>query len=179
MRLETARLILRPWEARDRAPYAALNADVIDFPRPMTREESDGEVDHYEACWALDGFGFAAIERKADGALLGMAGLARCDIAAPVAPCVEIAWRLARAHWGQGYATEAARAWLAWGLGPGGLEEIVAFTDRGHAASIAVMRRAGMVPDPARDFRHPDVAPDHPMTEHVVCIAARGRWPAP
>ncbi len=88
----------------------------MDFPRPLTRAESDAEVADFEARWGSDGFCFAAIERREDGALLGMAGIARCDFEAPICPCVEIGWRLAREHWGRGYASEAAAAWLAWGF---------------------------------------------------------------
>jgi RimJ/RimL family protein N-acetyltransferase len=173
--IETARLRLRRWEAGDRAPFAALNADpaVMDFPRPLTAAESDAEIADFEARWQRDGFCFAAIEGKAEGVLIGMAGLARCHLDAPICPCVEIGWRLARAHWGRGYATEAAAAWLAYGLDVLGLEEIVAFTDPGNHRSLAVMRRIGMVPAPERDFEHPDMPVGHPLRPQRVFVARR------
>ena len=132
---ETDRLILRRWLPRDREPFAAMNADpaVMDFPRPLTRAESDAEMDGFVERWAADGFCWAAVERRSDGAFVGMVGLARCEMEAPICPCVEIGWRLPRALWGQGYATEAARAWLDHGFAELGLAEIVAFTDPGHA----------------------------------------------
>ncbi len=171
--ITTDRLLLRGWLPRDRAPFAAMNADpqVMDFPRPLSRAESDAEIDDFAARWRADGFCFAAIERRHDGALIGMAGLARCDLGGRPAPRVEIGWRLARAHWGQGYATEAGRAWLDHGFTVLGLEEIVAFTDTGHHRSRAVMDRLGMTRDPARDFAHPDVPPDHPLSAHVLYAA--------
>ena len=88
------------------------------FPKPLGRAESDAMVGRLEARWASDGFGFAVAERRADGAFLGMVGLARVQVALPGAPdgAIEVGWRLARAYWGQGYATEAARAWLDWGF---------------------------------------------------------------
>ena len=55
------------------------------------------------------GFGLWAVERRADGAFLGFAGLSRPWFEAHFTPAVEVGWRLARDAWGHGYATEAAR----------------------------------------------------------------------
>ncbi len=181
-RLETERLVLRRWQPRDRAPMAAINADpaVMDFPRPLTAAESDAELADFEAQWKNHGFSFAAIERRQDGAILGMAGLARAVFDPPVGRCVEIGWRLGREHWGHGYATEAACAWLALGFEGLGLREIVAFTDPANHRSLAVMRRAGMRRDPARDFDHPDMPVGHPLRRqlfHVATPAAREAAP--
>ena len=176
--LETERLILRRWLPRDREPFAAMNADpaVMDFPRPLTRAESDAEMDGFMARWAADGFCWAAVERRSDGAFVGMVGLSRCDMEAPVGPCVEIGWRLPRPLWGRGYATEAARGWLDHGFAELGLEEIVAFTDPGNARSLAVMRRLGMRRDPARDFEHPAMPDGHPLRPQVLWAIGRDAW---
>ena len=76
-----------PWEPRDNAPFAAINADprghaafpAAARPRRKRRRRSRG----FEARWADDGFCFGAAERRADGAFLGMAGIARCDFEVP------------------------------------------------------------------------------------------------
>jgi len=176
--IETARLRLRRWLPRDRAPFAAMNADpaVMDFPRPLTRAESDAEMAGFEARWDADGVSWAAAERKGDGVFVGMVGIARCEMALPFCPCVEAGWRLPQAHWGHGYATEAAMAWLAHGFAVLGLPEIVAFTDPGHAASQAVMRKVGMRPDPSRDFQHPDMPVGHPLRPQVLWTIRRAAW---
>jgi ribosomal-protein-alanine N-acetyltransferase len=176
--IETERLVLRPWVADDRAPFAAMNADpaVMDFPGPLTREESDAEIDSFVERWQGDGFCFGAVERRSDRAFLGMVGLARCEMDAPFCPCVEIGWRLPQAYWGRGYASEAALAWIDHGFSRLGLAEIVAFTDPNHARSLAVMRRIGMEPDPARDFEHPDMPEGHPLRPHVVYAVNRDMW---
>jgi ribosomal-protein-alanine N-acetyltransferase len=171
--IETERLILRRWLPRDLAPFAALNGDpevMAHFPKPLTRGESDAMVARIEDRWASDGIGFAVAERRADGVFLGMVGLARVRFAAPtpVDGAVEVGWRLARAHWGQGYATEAARGWLEHGFGTMGLREIVAFTVPGNLASQAVMRRLGMREDPARGFDHPALPEGSPLRRHLV-----------
>ncbi len=178
--IETDRLSLRPWLARDLAPFAALNADpgvMTHFPAPLSRAESDALVTRLIERRARDGFGFSAVERKADGAFLGMVGLARVDFA-PLAPAVEVGWRLARAHWGQGFATEAAAGWLDHAFGPLGLAEVVAMAVPANTPSLAVMRRLGMTRDPARDFEHPLIREGHSLRPHVIFAVDRATWMA-
>jgi RimJ/RimL family protein N-acetyltransferase len=179
--IETERLRLRPWEARDRAPFAALNGDpevMRYFPKPLTRAESDALIGRLEARWASDGFSFGVAERRTDAAFLGMVGLARVQFALPETPAgaIEVGWRLARAHWGQGYATEAARAWLDWGFATLAPDEIVAFAVPHNRPSQAVMRRLGMRPDPARSFQHPKLDEGHPLRLHRLFAIARDAW---
>ena len=168
----TDRLVLRRWTDADRPAFAAINGDprVHDWlGGPITAEATDTMVDRITAGIDAQGFGLWAAEQRADGRLAGMIGLSR--VAAgdlPVGPCVEIGWRLHPDLWGQGLASEGARAALDWGFGPGTLTEIVAFTAETNLASQAVMRRIGMLPDPALDFDHPRLAQDHPLRRHVV-----------
>jgi len=161
--LSTDRLVLRPWLARDRAPFAELNGDARVIDPPVLPAGSDQLVDHFNYLWRADGFAFAAAERKSDGLFVGMIGLQRFAIAPIVPACVEIGWRLQHALWGQGYATEAALAWLDYGFTSLGLPEIIAFTDEGNRRSQAVMRRLTMVREPARDFIHPEFANEPPQ----------------
>jgi ribosomal-protein-alanine N-acetyltransferase len=83
-------------------------------------------------------------------------------------PAVEIGWRLARAAWGNGYATEAARAALSFGFGEIGLAEVVSFTTPANRRSRVVMERIGMSHDPGDDFEHPGLPPGHPQRPHVL-----------
>lgn len=178
--LETARLRLRPLEDRDRADFAAMNADpavMVHFPAPLTRKESDAALERIRQRYRDEGHAFAAIESRIDGAFLGMAGIARVHFAAPVAGETEIGWRLARPYWGQGFASEAARAWLDHGLDALGLDRIVAFTARANTRSQAVMERIGMTRAAHLDFEHPLVPRDHPLRPHLVWIRAAGASP--
>jgi RimJ/RimL family protein N-acetyltransferase len=149
--LTTRRLLLRTWRRDDLPAFAALNADpeVVEFlgGAPLPLEESDAIAAYAEELWAAEGLGLLAVERRADGAFLGFAGLHRLWDWYP--DDVEVAWRLAREHWGHGYATEAAEAWLAHAFGTRGLERVISITDREppNVRSIAVMRRLGMVWD--------------------------------
>ncbi len=169
--LRTERLLLRRWRPADRAPFAAMNADprvMEHFPAPLTRAESDALVDRIEAAFETRGFGLWALEERAGGAFLGFTGLIEPTFAAPFTPAIEIGWRLAAPAWGHGYATEAARAALAFGFDEAGASEIVSMTTVANARSRAVMRRLGMTRDPADDFDHPLLPAGHPLRRHVL-----------
>jgi RimJ/RimL family protein N-acetyltransferase len=174
VRLETARLILRPWEERDREPLARIMGDPQVrrfFPRLLTPEEASAEIDAARIKADAAGFHFQAAEAKADGALVGLLGLGVIPedmrAAIPRHPEVEIGWVLAERFWGQGLAPEGARAWLhhAWSLG---LPEVVAFTAAINLPSQRVMEKLGMRRDPADDFTHPRIAEGHPLRQHVL-----------
>ena len=91
----------------------------------------------------------------------GFVGLSVPRFEANFTPCVEMGWRLAADAWGHGYATEAARAALAFGFGELGLREIVSFTVPHNLRSRRVMEKIGMTRDPAGDFDHPTVGTRH------------------
>ena len=99
---------------------------------------------------------------------IGFVGLQHVSFSAPFTPAVEAGWRLARAHWGLGYATEAARAVLAHGFGPLGLTEVLSFAVPGNAASRRVMERIGMVHDPEAGFDDPTLPDGYPPQPLVL-----------
>ena len=170
--IETERLILRPPTDADREPLFVLNAD----PRvgewlsgPLSREANDALVDRVLAMIAEHGFSLWTVERKTDARVIGMAGLLAMGADLPPGPALEVGWRFAPESWGHGYATEAAKAAIAWGFAHRPeAPEIVAITARTNLRSQAVMRRLGMVPEPWRDFDHPRVPDDSPLKPHVT-----------
>lgn len=177
--LETQRLLLREWQDGDRDAFAAMNVDprVMEFfPHTLTRVESDELVDRMIRLTNEEGFSFAAIERKTDGAFVGMAGIARVNFEVAFCPTVEIGWRLPVASWGHGYASEAARAWLRYGFVDLELPEIVSFTAATNRRSQAVMQRIGMRRDAVRDFAHPALPDGHPLRPHVLYTLTRDEW---
>jgi len=168
--LRGPRVQLRPWRSSDREAFAALNADprvMEHLPSLLTRDESDALADRIEAMFAEHAFGFWALETP-DSAFAGFVGLGVPSFEAPFTPCVEVAWRLAHAHWSKGYATEGARVALRAAFGPLGLSEIVAFTVPGNVRSRAVMSRLGMQHSPEEDFDHPRLPQDHRLRRHVL-----------
>lgn len=169
--LRTQRLLLRAWTDADRAPFAELNADPVvmaHFPGTLTPAESDALVDRITADFATHGFGLWAVEVQQTGTFVGFVGLTVPRFEAHFTPAVEVGWRLAAGAWGRGYATEAARAALAYGFGPAGLEEIVSMTSTTNVASQRVMQRLGMTSDPTDDFEHPALPAGHRLRRHVL-----------
>jgi ribosomal-protein-alanine N-acetyltransferase len=168
--LETERLVLRRWRPADLEPFAALNADpevMEHFPSPLSRDESDAFVRRVEAQFDELGYGLWAVEVRDTGEFVGFTGLVLQTFPAHFTPAVEVGWRLARPAWGHGYASEAARAALAYGFHTG-LDEIVSITAKTNLRSQRVMQRIGMSRDPADDFVHPNVPPDSPVAPHVL-----------
>lgn len=178
--IRTERLLLRRWRDEDRDPFAELNADPVvveHLQGTMSREASDAFIDRIEACWNERGWGLWAVELPELTPLIGYVGLWPADYVAG-RPMVEVGWRLARRHWGHGYATEAAREALRFGFEEVGLDEIVSFTVPQNERSRRVMERIGLVRDSAGDFDHPHVdALAYPhLVRHVFYRLGRDAW---
>lgn len=175
MRLETERLLLREWRDSDKRPYA----DIIGDPHVRrfyvaTGSYADAEAGIEKARTRLrdNGFSLMALERKEDGAFLGMLGMVPFDEpmrnAIPGAPRVEIGWQLSQDYWGQGYAPEAARAVLDFAWRVPKLPEVVAITSWHNQPSRRVMEKIGMTYDNRGDFEHPNVPDGHRLKLHVL-----------
>jgi len=168
--------VLRRWRPGDLAPYAALNADPVvreHFPSTLTREESLDELTRFDARFDERGYGLWAVEVPGVAEFVGFIGLNLTMWDAPFTPAVEVGWRLARSHWGNGYATEGAREALWYGFDVIGLDEIVSFTTPANVRSWNVMERIGMTRDPADDFDHPLIPAGHRMRRHVLYRVSR------
>jgi len=179
----TDRLILRNWEDRDRELFHHISSDdtVMEFFEfRRNREEADRVMDRIRGGIDRNGFGFAAIELKETGECLGFTGLSIVTETPPVPDgSIEIGWRLAAGHWGKGYASEAARAWLRFGFETLKLQEIIAFAVEDNHRSTAVMKRLGMEHRPEGDFLHPKVGDEFPhLRPHVLYAITRDQWEA-
>lgn len=169
--LRSERLLLRRWREDDRVAFAAMNADPVVmefFPSVLTSTESTAMVERIEATFRSEGFGLWAVEIPGVAPFIGYVGLWRPSFTAHFTPATEVGWRLARPYWGQGYATEAARAAIADGFDRLGLPEIVSFTAVINERSWRVMERLGMTRDPEEDFDHPSLPEGHRLRRHVL-----------
>lgn len=176
--LRTQRLLLRRWRESDREPFAAMNADpqVMEFfPATQSRSVSDASIDSWQKQLAERGWSNWAVELLASAQFIGFIGLSVPKRLLPFSPCVEIGWRLAAEHWGQGFATEGARAALQAGFERLGLQEIVSFTSVLNVRSQAVMQRIGMS-NAYQDFEHPGVPEGHPLRPHCLYRMTRRQW---
>lgn len=177
--LQTERLLLRRWRFTDLEPFAAINADpavMEQFPAPLSTAESAKLIERAECSLEEHRFGLWALELREDGAFVGCVGLLQVEIEVDFAPATEIGWRLARAYWGRGLATEAAGAVLSYGFQELGLAEIVAFTAVTNKRSRRVMARLGMLREDTEDFLHPSLSGDHPLAAHVLYRMDAARW---
>ncbi len=177
--LRTERLLLRQWRDPDREPFARMNADprVMEFmPGLLTREESDAFLARIKSHFELYGFGLFAAELMPDHAFLGFMGLQVPTFQAHFTPCVEMGWRVAAAHWGQGLATEGGREIVRYAFEVLKLETLVSFTAAVNLRSQRVMQKLGMAHDPAEDFDHPRLPEGHPLRRHVLYRLRRAEW---
>ncbi len=169
--IRTERLVLRRWREEDFARHAALqsNPDVRRFfVRTMTWEEGLADARMHAGHFDRHGFGFWVVELPGEKPLIGIAGVRRIEREMPFRPLVDVGWLFGPTAWGQGYATEAARAALNDVFTRIKLPEVVAYTARQNAPSRHVMQRLGMTHDPAEDFPHPAAPDDHPLRMSVL-----------
>ena len=174
--IHTERLVLRQWTDSDREPFAAMGADaevMRYFPAKPSRQQSDASVDRFSAGIASRGWGLWAVEH--DGEFIGFTGLAVPAFDAPFLPGLEVGWRFARAAWGNGFATEAARAALEVAFDRLLVDEVLSFTTVENHPSRRVMARLGMVTSAEDDFEHPLIAAGSPVRSHVLYRLARPR----
>ena len=172
--VDTPRLRLRQWRDSDAVAFAAMNADpkVMEFfPSLTSRSASDAVLQRWRGQIATRGWSNWAVARRDTDEFIGFTGLTEPkDL--PFTPCVEIGWRFMAAHWGQGFATEAAKAELRVGFETLALDEIVSFTAVLNVRSQAVMKRIGMR-DANEPFDHPRIAEGSPLRPHVLYRMAR------
>jgi RimJ/RimL family protein N-acetyltransferase len=175
--LKTQRLRLRRWRAEDLEPFAALNADpevMEHFPSTLSREQTTETLAWITKHYERHGYAVWAVEVPGQAPFIGYIGLAVPSFEASFTPCVEILWRLARPWWGQGLATEGARAALSHGFAQLGLAEIVSFTVPGNVRSRRVMEKLRM--RYTEDFEHPRIEAGHPLRHHVLYRLSRAEW---
>lgn len=166
--IETPRLILRPVREADRAALHAIWADPVamaDLGPVKDAAESDATIARHAGYAPL---GFGVVARRDDDRAIGFVGLKPGAADTPIAGMLEIGWVITRAHWGQGYAREAAAAWLDWAWANRDEDVVWAITAQRHVASRALMAKLGMRHEPALDFVHPMFPADSPLRDSVV-----------
>jgi ribosomal-protein-alanine N-acetyltransferase len=143
-RLETPRLILRPFAAGDAPLVHRVYSDPEVMRYVATGPMADLAVTErlladYDAHQKRLGYSFWAVIERASGELIGDSGLYRTPTGE-----VELGYTLGTAWWGRGYATEAASAWLACAFGSLGIFEVVALAEPANVASMHVLEKLGM-----------------------------------
>jgi RimJ/RimL family protein N-acetyltransferase len=155
--LETARLILRPFRADDADAQSAMMGDAQVMRhiggQGLSREEAWRKLLCGAACWNIFGWGYWAVERRADGRMIGQIGFAdfKRAIEPPIENIPEMGWLFAAEASGQGHATEAGLAALEWIDSAIAPSEITAIIDVANESSIRVAEKLGFgAPQEAR-----------------------------
>ena len=177
--IETQRLVLRGWRDSDVEPFIRhTNTPAVMRWLGGVREEEQvrqmltGKFNEWLDQW---GFTFWAVERRADGELLGFCGLKVADDPGTrIEGLHEVGWRLREDAWGHGYAKEAAIASLDFAFGQAGADQVVALTVDGNAPSWGLMERLGMTRRPEFDYEGPDWA----ETPVIVYLVRKDEWQA-
>jgi len=175
---ETSRLRLRQWRDQDLKAFAKMNADakVMDYyPSIITSEQSNELADKIQEKIKENGWGFWALELKSTNTFIGFTGLNQPSYDLPVTPCIEIGWRLAHEHWGNGYVTEAARKCLDVAFESLKFPTVYSFTSVQNKRSEAVMQRLNMV-NMEQNFEHPIIPIGNPLREHVLYKITKLEW---
>ncbi len=169
--IKTERLVLRAWCEADLEPFHQLNADPEVrrfFPSLLSRKESDQQAALIQQEIEEKGYGFFAASLTGLSDFIGFIGIRQVDFPSHFTPAYEIGWRLARKHWGQGLATEGAKAVLQYGFSSLKMDEIVSFAVEDNWRSRRVMEKIGMSYHQKDDFDHPDFLPGDPLRRHVL-----------
>jgi RimJ/RimL family protein N-acetyltransferase len=171
-RLETERLIIRPWEPDDRAAFAAMmsNAEVTQYLHaglPYSEEEVDEWFARQARQLEEQGVCMGALVEKSTGDVLGIAGTQLLGTTGNF----EIGWILRRDAWGRGYATEAGQAAMRHVLITLDRPRVVAIIDPDNESSKRVAARLGM----QYEARYTGVELGHRKPEIVVDLFARER----
>lgn len=144
-RVETERLLLREWRDDDLDAFAEMSGDpeVMRFlGGAQSRIETWTRMAMHSGHWALRGYGNWAVERRADGVLVGRAGLWNPE----GWPGLEVGWKFARSAWGHGYATEAARAAIDWAWAELEIPDLISIIEPENLASVRVAEKLGLKP---------------------------------
>ena len=146
--LETDRLALRRFTPADAPLLLDLDSDsevmrYISRGRPTSMARITGEIlPRWLAWYERDpALGYFAAHERTSGAFLGWFQFrpSRLDPEE-----MEVGYRLRRAVWGVGYATEGTRALIDKAFNEGLCERVVAFALPGNAASVRVMEKCGL-----------------------------------
>lgn len=167
--IETERLILRQWKKSDSLPFInmGLDPDVMKYlPNLLTENESLEIINKIEDVFDKKHWGFWAVELKETGEFIGFIGLHDQPEQFDFSPCVEIGWRLAKEHWGKGYATEGAKAALEYAFNKLKLKKVVSFTSLANKQSESIMKKIGMTK--VSYFNHPEFSSTPDLEKHIL-----------
>jgi RimJ/RimL family protein N-acetyltransferase len=168
---KSERLGFRNWLPQDLNAMSMINADAAvmeHFAKTQSKDDTANFMTRMQAQYASKKFCYFAVEILATNEFIGFIGLSQQSFDVDFSPYTDIGWRLSRASWGKGYATEGARRCLDYAFDTLRLKEILSTAPKTNTPSIAVMEKIGMTK--IKEFAHPMLS-DHPKLENCVLYA--------
>ena len=144
---KSARLGFRNWVHSDIEKMIAISADpkVMEFfPAPATPLQTEQSIERMQVQYLERRHCYFAVDHLESKEFIGFIGLLYQDYEAEFTPCVDIGWRLATKHWGEGYATEGAKRCLSYAFDDLKLNAIYSTAPIVNTKSINVMEKIGM-----------------------------------
>jgi RimJ/RimL family protein N-acetyltransferase len=175
--LQTVRLGMRIWHQDDLEPFAKMNKDPVVmkyFPRVFTVEESADGLRGFNNHFDDHGFTYYAVDLLTTTRFVGFIGLRVQSFESHFTPCVDIGWRLCVQAWGQGLATEGAKACLEHGFSSLQIDSIYSMAPAVNQRSINVMQKIGMTF--VEEFEHPRLKAESPLRRCHLYRSDAATW---
>lgn len=166
---ESPRLRFRDWKDIDIEKFETINNDkeIMEFfPNILSKDETKKLYDVIRNEFKQYGYGLYAVEDKEHGNFIGFIGFHWARFESDFTPCIEIGWRLDKYAWGNGFATEGAKACLDYGFMNLGFDKIYSFTSKINVKSENVMKKIGLIK--IGEFNHPKLDKDSNLLRHVL-----------
>ena len=167
--IQTKRLGLRNWTQHDVLPFANMCADervMKYFPSTLSKEQTTMLINKMQNHFKEYGYCYFAVDRLDTKDFIGFIGLLNQTYESDFTPCIDIGWRLASHAWGNGFATEGAKACLFYAFNTLKLNEVYAVAPILNKKSQKVMQNIGM--HYHLEFVHPKITKSDPLSKCVV-----------
>jgi RimJ/RimL family protein N-acetyltransferase len=173
--IETERLRLRKPSSADvdGVLRSVSDPEVMEFTGTVTNDPADARaaIERWLGRWDADGLGMFVVTLRGEDEMIGRTGVLVWDTRTWTTSTArdagehgqpELGWSFARAHWGHGYATEAARAARAWAFEQG-VASLISLIHPDNVRSIRVAQKLGAEPtEPIEVLETPAVVWRHP-----------------
>lgn len=153
---KSERLGFRNWLESDKAKMVEINRDpevMKYFTSVPTEKQTSDFVERMKKQFAENGFCYFAVDKLDTKQFIGFIGLAKQTYEASFTACVDIGWRLSRAEWNKGYATEGAKSCLEFASQQMDLKSIKSVCPERNLPSEKVMIKIGL--SKVMNFNHP------------------------
>lgn len=153
---KSERLGFRNWTSSDIKKMTAISSDpdvMKYFPSTHDLKHTEGFIKRMQTQYEENGYCYYAVEVLETGTFIGFIGIAKQTYESDFTPCVDIGWRLSKAAWNKGYATEGAKKCLEYAFNTLELTNIKSVCPVINQKSEHVMIKIGM--QKVKEFNHP------------------------